>query len=285
VTGYIDAHHHLWSLEEHPQTWMDPVRMAAIHRDFPAEELAEVAVPSGVVASVVVQTVNDDDETCHLLARAEAFPLVAGVVGWGDLTAPWLDDQIAAWRAGPGGQRLVGLRHLVHDEPDPEWLDRPDVRRGLTAVSEAGLAFDLLVKLPQLPSAVRVAQALPETRFVLDHLAKPPFRSGSLDAWADAVRLLAAQPNVSAKISGLITEADWESWTVADLAPAVDLALEAFGPDRLLFGSDWPVCLLAGSYGDVVHAAEQLLAQLSPSEHRKVFGDNARELYRLPDVA
>ena len=173
-----------------------------------------------MTSSVLVQSVNDAEETGHLLERAEAYPMIEGVVGWGDLTSASLADQLAAWREGPGGQRLVGLRHLVTEEADTEWLERPAVRRGLATVTEAGLSFDLLVKLPQLPSAIRTVQALPTTRFVLDHLAKPPFESGTLEEWAGQIRLLAAQPNVSAKVSGLITEAVWTSWTVEEFAPS-----------------------------------------------------------------
>jgi L-fuconolactonase len=281
VSAYIDAHHHLWSLAEHPQTWMDPATDGPILRDFTETDLATAAEASGVTSTVVVQSVNDAAETGHLLARAAATPLIAGVVGWVDLTSPDVVDQIAAWREGVGGRHLVGFRHLVQDEPDPAWLDRPAVRAGLATLAAAGLTFDLLVKTPQLPAAIRTVHALPENRFVLDHLAKPPLAGGSLAAWSGQVRELAGAANVSAKISGLVTEADWHAWTLPDLAPAVDVALEAFGTDRLMVGSDWPVCLLAASYARVVETAELLLAGLSPPEHSRLFADNARDFYRL----
>jgi L-fuconolactonase len=189
-------------------------------------------------------------------------------------------------RAGPGGDRLVGIRHQVHDEPDPDWLRRPDVRRGIAAVGDAGFACDLLVRTRELPAAVDTVRALPGLRFVLDHLAKPPIAVGgaALDAWTDAIRPLGELPNVVAKVSGLVAEADWTGWTVDDLVPPVRTALETFGPDRLLFGSDWPVCLVAASYQAVADAAREALARagLPAAEPEGIFGRNAIAAYRLP---
>jgi L-fuconolactonase len=283
MTGYVDAHQHLWTLTEHPQTWMNPATDGPIMRDFTTTDLAAAALPAGVARTILVQSVNDATETDDLLAAADESPLIAGVVGWVDLTARDLVDQIARWRAGPGGGRLVGFRHLVANEPDPGWLDRPDVLRGLRTVAEAGLAFDLLVKEPQLAAALRACHAVPNLRIVLDHLGNPPLVGKSLTGWVSAVRELGQLSNVSAKLSGLVTSADWKHWTVQDLAPAVELAFEAFGPARLMFGSDWPVCLLAAPYQAVVDSAEQLTSGLSMSEHDAVFRHNALDFYRVTD--
>src|SRR5206468_6018672 len=168
-------------------------------------------------------------------------------------------ERLAALRAGPGGAKLVGIRHQVHDEADPEWLGRPDVRRGIAAVGKAGLAYDILVRTRELPSALALVRDFPSMRFVVDHLAKPPIASGAIDQWAARLRPLAEYPNVSCKLSGMVTEADWKSWRVDDLAPYASRVLEWFGPDRCVFGSDWPVCLVAGSYAQVIDACRELM--------------------------
>ncbi len=215
---------------------------------------------------MVVQARPSVDETATLLATAAATPFIAGVVGWVDLTDPGVGAAIDRLRTLPGGDRLVGIRHQVQDEPDPDWLRRPDVRRGIAAVGAAGLAYDLLVWTRSLPASVDTVRALPDVRFVLDHLAKPQIREGSLRAWAAAMAPLGALPNVSAKVSGLVTEADHDAWTVDDLVEPVRHALDLFGPDRLLFGSDWPVCLVAASYDRVADAASD--AQAGPGFRR-----------------
>jgi L-fuconolactonase len=280
----IDAHHHVWDLVARDQPWIDPDSMGVIRRDFSLADLADDALTAGVTATILVQTVPDPAETPEFLtlAAAGSRPPVAGVVGWVDLTADGVADALAALRQRPGGERLVSIRHGVQDEPDPRWLARPDVRRGLAAVSAAGLAYDLLVLPHQLPAAIDTARALPELRFVLDHLAKPLIAAGEIQPWADDLRALATAPNVAAKLSGLVTQADRAGWSVADLRPYAETALDAFGPERLMFGSDWPVCLLAArSYGEVVAAARELTGALSEAERRAVFEGTARHWYRL----
>jgi predicted TIM-barrel fold metal-dependent hydrolase len=282
MNSIVDAHQHLWELAEHPQTWMNPGTDGAISRDFVVDDLRAAAATVDLTATVVVQSVNDANETTHLLARAEAASdLIAGVVGWADLTASDLDDQLSHWQSEPGGHRLVGLRHLVQNETDAGWLDRPDVRRGLRCLARHEMVFDLLVNDVHLPAAIRVASDLPEMRFVLDHLGKPPLRSGQLNQWTTRLRELGKVPNVWAKVSGLVTEAAPGKRSAALLQPAVDVALDAFGPQRLMFGSDWPVCLLATSYTDVVSIAQQLLTSLSETEQQQVFSHSAVEFYRL----
>jgi L-fuconolactonase len=221
------------------------------------------------------------EETPELLTLAAASDLIAGVVGWADLTDPGIAERIAALTGMPGGAKLVGLRHQVQSEPDPDWLSRPDVLRGLAAIAEAGLVYDLVITAGQLAAAARAAAAAPGLRFVLDHLGKPPIASGRTEPWAADLRRLAALPNTVGKLSGLVTEADWDRWRVTDLRPYTDVALDAFGPDRLMFGSDWPVCTLAASYGDVLEAARDLTAGLSPGERAAVFSGTATAVYGL----
>ncbi|MFJ9770490.1 amidohydrolase family protein [Kitasatospora sp. NPDC101157] len=278
----VDAHHHVWELGRRPQSWLDGPESAAIRRDFGTADLAPHVRAAGIDRTVLVQVLPDLAETREFLALAAAEPLIAGVVGWVDLTAPDVADTLAELRQGPGGDRLVGVRHLVQGEDDPEWLARPDVRRGLRAVGAAGLRYDLLVLPHQLPAAVEAVRELPEQSFVLDHLAKPPIARGGVEPWAGRLRELADEPNVFCKLSGLVTEARRDAWRVADLRPYADTALDAFGPDRVMFGSDWPVCLLAASYQEVVGAAEELTDGLAARERAQVFGGTAVRAYGLP---
>jgi L-fuconolactonase len=275
----IDAHHHVWDLAARPHAWLDPEPMAPVRRTYTLDDLAGEAAAAGVERTVLVQVLADLDETREFLAIAAASELVAGVVGWVDLTAPGVADTLAELPPG-----LVGVRHGVQSEPDPDWLDRPDVRRGLADVAAAGLAYDLLTLPHQLPSAIRTVAALPELTFVLDHLSKPPIASGELEPWRGRIKELAAHPNVFCKLSGMVTEADWAAWQVADLRPYAEVVLEEFGPERVMFGSDWPVCLLAARYDQVVAAADELCAGLSESERAAVFGGTARRAYKLGEL-
>lgn len=277
----VDSHHHVWDLSARDQEWITGDALAPIRRNFSLADLLPDARAAGVAASVLVQTVTVADETPEFLALAQESDLVAGVVGWIDLTRPEAADTLARLRQLPGGRHLVGIRHQVQGEPDPQWLLRPDVRRGLAAVGAAGLAYDLVVLPHQLPACVKAAQDHPELIFVLDHLGKPPVASGALEPWAADVRSLAALPNTVCKLSGLVTEADPTTWTVDDLRPYADTVLDAFGPDRLMFGSDWPVCTLAATYAEVVDAAQQLTALLSESERAALFAGTATRVYGL----
>jgi L-fuconolactonase len=275
----VDAHHHLWDLSVRDQDWIDAETMPAIRRDFSVADLAAVA--GGIDRTVLVQTVTVAEETPEFLEIADENALIGGVVGWVDLTAGSVADDLAKLRDGIGGQWLRGIRHQVQGEADPRWLCRDDVQRGLQAVFDAGLLYELLVRPHQLPAAVETVAAFQDSPFVLDHCAKPPIASGELEPWAASLRELAGFENVTCKLSGLVTEADWTQWTVDDLRPYADVALEAFGPGRLIFGSDWPVCLLAASYSDVVKAAEELTSGLNETERGQVFGGNAARVYTL----
>ena len=277
----VDAHHHLWDLKVRAQEWLRAPELKPIWRDFPLAELEPVARDAGVDRTVLVQVAASTDETCEFLAYAACTPLIAGVVGWMDLTAPDPAQALEYLGHAPGGHMLRGIRHLVQDEPDPDWLDRADVRRALAAVAARGLPYDLLVRPPQAQAALRAVRALPELTFVLDHLGKPPIASGELEPWAGWIRELAAEPNVVCKLSGMVTEADWDSWTVADLRPYAETGLEAFGADRMMFGSDWPVCNLAATYTEVFDAAVVLGSGLDEAEHEAVFTGTATRIYRL----
>ncbi|MEU6122382.1 amidohydrolase family protein [Streptomyces sp. NPDC047123] len=277
----VDAHHHVWDLSVRDQEWITGAELAPIRRNFSLADLAPELRAAGVGATVVVQTVTVPQETPELLALAAGSDLVAGVVGWTDLTRPDVADTLAALRELPGGRHLVGIRHQVQGEPDPEWLLRPDVRRGLAALAAAGLAHDLVVLPHQLPACARIAAELPGLTFVLDHLGKPPIVTGAREPWASAVRALAARPNTVCKLSGMVTEADHATWTVDDLRPYADTVLDAFGPRRLMFGSDWPVSTLAARYAEVLDAARLLTGDLAPGERREVFGGTARRVYGL----
>ncbi|MFG3138528.1 amidohydrolase family protein [Streptomyces sp. NPDC048211] len=277
----VDAHHHVWDLSVRDQDWITGEELAPLRRDFTLTDLEPEARANGVCATVLVQTVTVPEETPEFLALAHGSELVAGVVGWADLTAPEIADTLAALRELPGGDRLVSLRHQVQGEPDPRWLLRPDVQRGLAAVADAGLAYDLVVQPHQLPAAVRAAELLPGLTFVLDHAGKPQIAAGQQYPWADDLRALAALPNTVCKLSGLVTEADPHDWTVKDLRPYAGTVIDAFGPGRLMFGSDWPVCRLAATYTEVVDTALALLDTLTEDERNAVLATTAERVYGL----
>lgn len=277
----VDAHHHLWDLAVRPQPFLDsnPV-LAPLRRAFSLANLAPLAAAAGIGRTVVVQTVTEPAETTELMALADAGGLIAAVVGWADLTDARVGESLASLRAAPGGQFLAGIRHPLLTEPDPLWLSRPDVRRGLNAVAAAGLVFDLVLPPALLPAAVRAVADVPDLTFVLDHLGNVDVTAdGPPDAaWARSFRALAALPNVVCKLSGILGEA-----TADRLRPYAEIALEAFGPERLMFGSDWPVSTLSGGYGDVVAAARALTAGLTAPERAAVLADTACAVYRIPE--
>jgi len=278
----VDAHHHVWDLAVRDQPWIAGPAMAPIRRSFGVDDLRPAADRAGVTATVLVQTVTDAAETPELLALAAADPLVAGVVGWTDLTSPAIAAELDRLMAGPGGHRLLGIRHQVQSEPDPDWLRRPDVLRGLRAIAAAGLCYDLVVLPHQLAAASYAAAEVPGLTLILDHAGKPPIGRGELTPWRAAIRALAARPNTACKLSGLVTEAP--AGAAADaFAPVADVVFEAFGPHRVMFGSDWPVCLLARDYAGVVELAQLLSASLSDAERSAVFSSTAVRLYGIGD--
>ena len=290
VTGapVIDAHHHVWDVSAHPQPWLasDPA-LAPLRRKFTVADLAPHAAAEGVTGTVVVQTVTEPWETPELLALAAGGGLVAGVAGWVDLTEPGVADALARLRELPGGDRLAAIRHPVLIERDPDWLARPDVLRGLAAVAAAGLAYDVVGEPRHLPATVTAAGRLPQLTFVLDHVGNPDLTTSpqASEPWARAFAQLAALPNVAVKLSGILSEPPPPgAGRVEHLRPYYDAALAGFGPDRLMFGSDWPVCTLEASYGQVCAAARALTAGLSPAERDAIFSGTARRIYALAGV-
>ena len=277
----IDAHQHFWRYEPDAYAWIDD-GMAELRRDFLPGDLRPELDGSGIDACVAVQARQDEEETRWLLSLAEQHPWIAGVVGWCDLCAPGLPEALDALAAHP---QLVGLRHIVQAEPDDAFLLREDFCRGIAELSPRGLAYDLLIFPHQAPAAIQFAKAFPELRIVLDHLGKPQIKGGSLGEWGAQLRELSRLENVSVKLSGLVTEADWQRWTPAQLTPCLDTALEAFGPERLLFGSDWPVCLLGTDYARWHSLMDSWAAPLADSERAALFGGNAARVYRLETPA
>lgn len=270
----IDAHHHLWDPSRREYPWLAGDAMAPIRKPYGIDELRAVTEPAGVTGTVLVQTTSSVSETEEFLAAGDP---VLGVVGWVNLMGQDIVDRLAELRAMPGGSRLVGIRHVVEGEPDPDWLTRPDVRRGLAALADAGLVYDLLVNPAQYASVLTAVDA--GGSFVLDHAGKPGVASPSWTKW---ITELAKRPNVVCKLSGLVTEASWPDWQVADLVPIAEHVLESFGPARVMFGSDWPVCELAATYPEVLAAARELTAGLSETERSAVFTDTATRTYNLP---
>ncbi|SFN80742.1 L-fuconolactonase [Bradyrhizobium sp. Ghvi] len=277
----IDAHQHFWDPARADYPWMNAPELAPIRRPFGPADLAPLLKANGIDASVVVQCRSSVAETEEFLRIAQATPSVIGVVGWADLTDAALGDTLDRLRALPGGAKLVGIRHQVHDEADSDWLLRADVQRGLAALFTRDLTYDFLVRSRELPAAIASAKAFPNARFVLDHAAKPPIADGGSTDWSDHIKALAACSNVWCKVSGLATEARWDDWDAERLFPYVQHVANCFGEDRLIFGSDWPVCLLAGSYGEIKSALEACLAKLGAHVREKAFGVNAKAAYRL----
>jgi len=314
----VDAHHHLWDLSVRDQPWLAHPELAPLRRNFTLPDLEPIAHAEGVTSTVLIQTVNDPAETPEMLALASASDLVAGVVGWVDLAAPGVSAAIGALRQLPGAGFLAGIRHPVLFEPDPGWLARPEILRGLAAVADAGLVFDLVVTPAHLPAAVAAAASMPDLTFVLDHLGNPDVVSVVDEQWAGSVGDLAALPNTACKLSGILgepapgganamngasgpdladpaaeaTDVAYVAGTgghtaasVAHMRPYYQIALDGFGPDRMMYGSDWPVSMLGSPYAMVISAARILTADLSAAERAAIFSGTARRIYGLSDPA
>ncbi|WP_203138170.1 amidohydrolase family protein [Microbacterium sp. JZ31] len=286
----VDAHAHLWQRHLTPQPWIDPITMAAIDRDVWLDDLLAMQRQSGIARTVLVQTAHSTAETLAFLAVADAHPrTVPGVVGWLDLHGD-VETALRRLRDARGGDALVGIRHLVHQDPDEHWLSRARTGAGLDALAAADLPFDLVLRPEQLADAAALVARHPETRFVLDHLGKPPIAAAGMGArdglerWRDDLAAVAAAPNTVAKLSGVVTEAHWDRWDGDELRGAIDHAFTVFGPDRLLFGSDWPVVLLAAAPREWVDVVDGVLADLAPDLRARVWGGNAVRVYGLAHV-
>ena len=277
----VDSHQHFWQVGRFDYPWMSP-ELGVLYRDFLPSQLEPILLQCGVAKTILVQASNSLAETHWLLSLADSSPFIAGVVGWVDLTDAGMAQELEVLTANP---KFKGVRHLVESEPAEDWLVQPSVLRGLRALASYGISYDLLVHTRHLKHARTVAESCPELHLVIDHLAKPPIRSGEVKEWAQEIKAVAVYPNVYCKLSGLVTEANLTSWRPEDLRPFVERALEYFGTSRMMFGSDWPVCLLAASYDQVLESFHLLLAGLSKTERNAVLGENASEFYRLHSAA
>jgi L-fuconolactonase len=274
----LDSHVHFWQYTPAEYAWIDD-SLAPLRRDFMPEDAARKMRAAGIDACVAVQVRQTLEETRWLLALAAQHPFIAGVVGWVDLRASDLEAQLDALTVFP---KLVGIRHVVQAEAD-DFLAGAPFRRGVGCLARHGLAYDILVYARQLPAAIEFAAALPDQRLVLDHLGKPDIRGGAFDAWRRDLDRMAALPNVYAKLSGLVTEADWQAWTIEDLHRYVHAALDSFGPERLMIGSDWPVCTVAAGYSAALDIVRSAVAGRPEAERAAVLGGNARRFWHLPE--
>lgn len=273
----IDSHQHFWQVGHFDYPWMS-ADVAVLYRDYLPGALEPVIKECGVAKTVLVQASNSLAETYWLLSLAERHQFIAGVVGWVDLTDPAMEPELEVLTANA---TFKGVRHLVESEPADDWLIQPHVLDGLRILEKHHVSYDLLVHTRHLKHVKTVAQNCPDLRLVVDHMAKPPVASGEVAEWARQLKEVAAYPNISCKLSGLVTEANLTSWSKEDLRPFIDRALELFGPKRIMFGSDWPVCLLAASYTQVLECVQSLLEQLNDQERARIFGENALEFYQL----
>jgi L-fuconolactonase len=277
----IDSHHHIWDLSVRDQGWITGDAMAPIRRNFSMSDLREAISGTEVQKTVLVQTVTDYAETPELLALAESDSMIAGVVGWLDIDSPNAMAHFDQYLDLPGASYLKSIRDIAQDHVDPNYLARPQAIATVKELGRRGFTYDLLTKTPELPGAIEMVKQSPNMQFVMDHISKPYISAGTLQPWEKLIRELASYENVVCKVSGLVTEANWKSWKTWDFKPYFDILLEAFTPKRLMFGSDWPVATLAGSYKEVVQLAEELTASLSESELADFWGDTANRAYRL----
>ncbi|MBX9678414.1 MAG: amidohydrolase family protein [Gemmataceae bacterium] len=274
----IDAHQHFWQLGRFDYGWLDEPRHAPIRRDFLPSDLAPRIQEVGVDRTVFVQTQHNVEENRWVLQLTEENPWIVGVVGWVDLASPKCEEQLLEFKDHP---KFVGVRHIVQAEPDDNFIVRDDVMRGLAVLEKHRVPYDLLFFVQHLRHAPMLAKRFPNLPLVIDHISKPKIKDGLIDDWRKDLKAAAAYPNVWCKLSGMVTEADWKTWNPADLKPYVETALECFGANRCMFGTDWPVCELAGTYRQVYDALVEVLGPISESERARIFGGSAIEFYGL----
>lgn len=273
----VDSHQHFWQVGRFDYPWMSS-DLGILYRDYLPPALEPILIENDVAKTVLVQASNSIAESHWLLELAEQYPFIAGIVGWVDLVSPDVAKQLEQLSAHP---KFKGVRHLVESEPVDDWLAQPAVLRGLEALAAQQLSYDLLVHTRHLKHVDVVAERCPDLRLVIDHMAKPPIAGGEFNEWSKEFKPLAEFPNIYCKLSGLVTEANWNSWRKDDLRPYIDYALDAFGPDRMMFGSDYPVCLLVASYERVLESFQEALKDLNDGQRKKIFCDNAMAFYRL----
>lgn len=272
----IDSHQHFWRYDEAQYPWI--AQGSPLHRDWLPSDLDALQAPLGLDGSIAVQARQSLTETEWLLQLADQHPRILAVVGWVDLRSADVEQQLATFS---GDRKFRGVRHVVQDEPDDEFMLGAEFQRGISKLRQFDLAYDILIYPRQMRSAIELVNRFPEQTFVLDHLAKPEIKAGRLAPWSELLRELAQAPNVHCKVSGMVTEADHSSWQNDDFTPYLDVAFDAFGPSRLMWGSDWPVCLLAAQYTETLQLVERYADQLSGPERAAVFGGNAAAVYRL----
>jgi len=280
MTRCVDAHHHLWKYSAEKYGWIGD-EMPMLRRDFLPPELYDEMIAAGVQASIAIQARQTFDETRWLLHLAEQHAYIAGVVGWAPIADSGFREQLETLAGHP---KLKGLRHVLQDEPD-DYMLRGSFQRGLAALQGTGLVYDILIYERQLSFATQLVDRHPNQVFVLDHLAKPKICAAEISPWRRRLRELALRPNVHCKLSGMVTEADWNQWKIVDLHPYVEVAVECFGPARLLAGSDWPVCTIAASYGKWWQTLRELISGLSSAEQAGILGGNASRVYSLSEEA
>jgi L-fuconolactonase len=273
----IDAHQHFWIYSSTKHAWIDE-RMGALKRDFLPVDLSQIYKKNAVSGCVAVQADSSEEETNFLLQLAKENAFIKGVVGWVDLQNENIEVRLDHYQSF---EKLKGFRHVVQDEPDPNFMLREDFRRGLKALESFDYTYDILIYPHQLDAAIKTAQDFPKINFVLDHIAKPDIRDSKIDNWLPKIKALAESSNVCCKVSGMVTEAAWKNWHQDDFVPYLDVVVEAFGTDRLMFGSDWPVCLLSGSYEEVLGIVKAYMAQFSQRDQDHVFYKNALAFYQL----
>jgi L-fuconolactonase len=275
----IDSHQHFWHYSPTEHTWMSE-EMAALKQDFLPPDLQSLLAANKLDGSVAVQARQSLEETSWLLQLASRYDFIRAVVGWVDLRAEDLPRQLDALTSHP---KLAGVRHVVQDEPDDEFMLRPDFRRGISRLREFNLTYDLLLYPKHLPAAIRFVEEFPEQPFVLDHIAKPDIAAGRLSPWREHIQALARWPNVCCKLSGMVTEAKWRTWRPEDFHPYLDVVFAAFGPGRLMIGSDWPVCTLSAGYGQTMQIVIEYLRQFPEEQQAGILGGNCARFYRIRD--
>jgi L-fuconolactonase len=277
----IDSHHHIWDISVRPQTWMQGDEVKPISRTILMNELEPELEKAKIDYTVIVQTVATVDETPEFLDLSLSHPKICAVVGWLDLESDDIRPQLEKYLSHPGGKNLVSIRDLAQDKEDPNWLLRDNVVKNIHRIGEAGLTFDILTRPPQLAAAVEMVKRSPNNSFVLDHISKPYMAKGEFQPWANQMSEIASYENVVVKVSGLFTEANWSDWSQETFRPYLDHVLNSFSPSRMMFGSDWPVCLLAATYTDTINLMEEFTKNFTKSEQESFWADTAKRAYKL----
>jgi len=277
----IDSHHHIWDIRVRPQTWMQGDEVKLISRTILMNELEPELEKAKIDYTVIVQTVATVDETPEFLDLSLSHPKICAVVGWLDLESDDIRPELEKYLSHPGGKNLVSIRDLAQDKEDPNWLLRDNVVKNIHRIGEAGLTFDILTRPPQLAAAVEMVKKSPNNSFVLDHISKPYMAKGEMQPWADQMSEIASYENVVVKVSGLFTEANWSDWSQETFRPYLDHVLNSFSPSRMMFGSDWPVCLLAATYTDTINLMEEFTKNFTKSEQESFWAGTAKRAYKL----